>query len=116
MKMMNVSETLGGIESAAKSAVPVFEKTLPSTLRDDLGPALLAKGQITLSLEVSPSGKAREVEVTEILIVDDLANRECTPNFNPGIPDEFLIEYVPKTEPPEDVFKRLKSEAFQKVE
>jgi len=46
--------------------VPVFEKTLPSTLRDDLGPALLAKGQITLSLEVSPSGKAREVEVTEI--------------------------------------------------
>lgn len=46
--------------------VPVFEKTLPSTLRDDLGPGLLAKGQITLKLEVSASGKAREVEVTDM--------------------------------------------------
>lgn len=46
--------------------VPVFEKTLPSTLRDDLGPGLLASGQITLKLEVSTSGKAREVEVTDI--------------------------------------------------
>lgn len=54
--------------------------------------------------------------MTEILAVDDQANRECTPPFNPGIPDEVWIEYVPKTEPPEEVFKRLKSEAFQKVE
>ncbi len=46
--------------------VPVFEKTLPSTLRDDLGPGLLAKGQITLKLEVSASGKARDVEVTDM--------------------------------------------------
>lgn len=66
--------------------------------------------------EESPPWQEYEVEVTEILAVDDQANRECTPPFNPGIPDEVWIEYVPKTEPPEEVFKRLKSEAFQKVE
>lgn len=53
------------------------------------------------------------IEVTEVLEVRDERDSECNAHFYPGL-REITTEY--DTEPPEEVFKRLKSEAFQKVE